>query len=121
LITKTLLVKHVVGLVKHQNLQLGGVHNALLDHILHSTWGANHHRAVHPGGASSSVRRDGSANDETVEELTHDLHDTDDLAGQFTGRGQNQGLGGLLGLFGAEVDPAQDVKDEGSGLASTRL
>lgn len=121
LVTETLLVEHVVGLVKHQDSELSRIHNPPLNHILYSAGGAHHNRAGHSRGASGTIRRNSCTNHQTVEELTHDLDDTNDLTGQLTSRGKNQGLRSLLKLLGTKVETAEDIEDEGGGLASTGL
>lgn len=97
------------------------VHDALLDHIHNSTRGTDDNGAVHTHGASGGIGRNSSTNDEIVKELTHHLDNADNLTCQLTGRGQDQGLWGLLGLVGGEVETAQNVEDKRGSLAGTRL
>lgn len=121
LITQTLLVEHVIGLIKNKNLESGGNHSTFLDQIHNGTRGTNDHRGFQFRGAAVGVCRNGRTDNKPLKELSHNLNNTDDLTSQFTSRGQDQGLRRLLHLLRGQVETAEDIQHEGGGLSGTRL
>lgn len=121
LVTQTLLVEHVIGLIKNKNLESSGDHSTSLDHIHNGTRCANDHRGFQFRRTAVGVCRNGRTNEKPRKELSHNLNDTDDLTSQFTSWGQDQGLRCLLHLLRREVETAKDIQHEGGGLSGTRL
>ena len=117
LVTQTLLVKHVVGLVNNKNLQLRGVELLALAKIHDGS------RSSHDDAASNTrLARDGAGNggldNQVLAELTNGLNNGLDLAGKLSAGSKQKGLR-LMG-FG-EVDARKNGKDESGSLSSTGL
>ncbi len=121
LIAETLLVEHVVGLVKHEHLELVGNKGTPFNHVPYGSRSANDNGALQSFRTAVSIGRDGCANDESVNELTHDLDDAKNLTGKLSRRGQNQCLRSLLHLLRRQVDTTQSVQNESGGLSGTGL
>lgn len=121
LVTETLQVQHIVGLVQNKDLQLGRVQDTLLYHLLYSARSADHNRAHQARRTVRSAHRDSSTNDQIFEELTHNRNNTDNLAGELTSWSQNHGLGCVLRLLSGKIDTAQDVENKSGGLSGTGL
>lgn len=113
------LAQHLVGLVKGKDLHAVGLQEVSVDHVEHSTGGTDDDlRARRELG---NVLLDGGTTDAGVAVDVHVVTEGDndllDLLGQFSGRGQDQGLRLLL----AGVDSLQDGDGEGGGLTGTGL
>lgn len=117
LVTQTLLVKHVVGLVNNENLQLRDVKLPAFDKVHDSS------RSSHDDAASNTrLARDGTGNsgldNQILAELTDGLDDGLDLAGKLSAGSKQKGLR-LVGL--GQVDAGENGKDESGSLSSTGL
>lgn len=121
LIAKTLLVEHVIGLVKNEHFELVGDDSTPLDHVPYGSGSANYNRALQSFGTTLSIGRNSCANNESIKELTHDLDDAKNLTGKLSGRGQDQSLRCLLHFLRGQVDTAQSVQNESGGLSGTGL
>lgn len=117
LLTQTLLIEHVVGLVENQDAKLRHIELSARNDILDSSR-SSHNDGGPDGLITNKSTRDGGGNVQVGDESSDSPDDTLNLARQLSTRGQGEGLG-LLGL--AEVDPRQYRGDEGGSLASARL
>lgn len=116
LISKTLLIQHVVGLVQNKNLDTTAVQQLPPDHVHDGTGRTNNDLAlkflIAPAGIGN-----GSGDHKAFHVLAHLLNHTHDLTCQFATGRKDKGLRG----DGRQVHAAQHVEGKGRSLASARL
>jgi hypothetical protein len=116
LLAQTLLVKHVISFVKHQNLDASGVDQPPPQHVGDGTRCA--HKDVRLVLHATSRRVwNGGHRLQALHELAHVCDDAQNLTCELAAGRKNE----CLGLKVAEVDARQNVEREGSGLAGTGL
>ena len=116
LLAQTLLVKHVIGFVKYQNLDARGVDQPPPQHVGDGTRCA--HKDVRLVFHAASRRVWNSSHClQTLHELAHVCDDAQDLTCELAAGCKDE----CLGLKLANVDARQTVEGKGSGLAGTRL
>jgi hypothetical protein len=87
--------EHLVGLVENEDLEVVALEEALLHHVVDTTWGADNdvHSLLED---LDFIADDGSADagvDLHANELSDLLHDEGDLLGELSGRRNNKSLG----------------------------
>lgn len=111
--------KHLIGLVKHEHLHRIGLEEPTLDHVLDTTWSADHDlRTILK---SLHIITDTGTTNTCVALHVHEVTNGDDnllnLLSQLTGWGKNQGLA-LLDVW---VEFLKNGDGESGSLSGTRL
>jgi len=111
--------KHLIGLIEDEHLDLVGLEDTALDHIVDTARSANDDLGALLEGLH--VLADIGTTDTGVALNAHEVTNGDDdlldLLGKLTGRGEDQSLAGLE----VGVDLLEGRDGEGSGLSGTRL
>lgn len=92
LLTETLLVEHVVGLIDDENLQLTGIKLAALNNVHAGARRADNDRTLDTCRSVDGARN-GGLYDELRNELTNRLDDVLDLTRQLSSGCKDKGLG----------------------------
>ena len=96
LISKTLLIQHVVGLVKDKDFDLVSHQLAAFDHVHSSPGGADNDlnfKAI--SIAVCDLRWNSDTRGQPFDEVSHDLNDSKDLTGQLTAWRKYKSLRGV--------------------------
>lgn len=113
------LGKHFIGFIHDEHLDVLNLEDTSLDHVEDSTWSTNDNLGA--GVQGSDIVGDGGTTNTSVDGNFHVGGQGEDnlldLQGQFSGWGQDQGLGGLDVL----VDSLQGRDGEGGSLTGTGL
>mmetsp|Transcript_14782 Transcript_14782/g.25605 ORF Transcript_14782/g.25605 Transcript_14782/m.25605 type:complete len:510 (-) Transcript_14782:111-1640(-) len=112
--------KHLIGLIKHKRLDVGGIQRSAVDEIVDTTRGTDDQMRRVGLENPDILRHAGATNASVALELhviTQGLDDLLDLLGQLAGGSENHGLHFRHG----GVDILQASDDKGCGLAHTGL
>mmetsp|Transcript_39530 Transcript_39530/g.86102 ORF Transcript_39530/g.86102 Transcript_39530/m.86102 type:complete len:348 (+) Transcript_39530:319-1362(+) len=111
--------KHLIGLIKHEALDVIGAQRPPTEHVVHATGGT--HDAVHTALESALILAHAGATNAGValhlEVVAQSAHDLLDLLRQLTGGGQDESLA----LHDSVVELVEDASAESRGLTGTGL
>ena len=117
LVTKTLLVQHVVRLIEHEDFQLADIQLPTLDQVQYRPGRADHDLRLNLLPLLGHLWN-GILNGERVNEASHHLHNAHDLSRQLPTRCKTQSLRrGGLGI----IETREHRKNEGGGFARPGL
>ncbi len=109
--------KHFIGLIKDEELDKVWLEGAAVDHVVDTAWGTDDDVDAFLQGAD--IFADGGTTYATVDfdvhEVTESGNNRDDLAGQLTSWGEDEGLA----VLDVCVDGLENADSEGGGLTST--
>lgn len=114
LLAETCLVQHVVGFIKHENLDAGWVDHASLDLILNCAWRTDKYMCVEPLVPPAWVWDSGHGL-EAIHKLAHMCDNSENLSSKFAAGRKSK----RLWLNPADVDARQYVERESGRLAGT--
>ena len=121
LISKAGLVQHVVGLVEDKDFNLVSHQLAAFDHVHGSSRGADNNLSLEPISiAVCDLRGDSNSTLQTLDEVSHDLDDSEDLTGQLAAWRKYKSLRGVDHRVRI-VKTRQNVKNKCCCLSSARL
>lgn len=109
--------EHLVSLVKHEQLEVVGLHETTFHHV-HNSSGSSDNNMDSTLEDSDVFAHNSSSNagvNLNFREFANGVDHVGDLHRQLTGRGDNEGLA----VGGSCVDTLEDADSEGSGLTSS--
>lgn len=117
--------QHLVGLVEHEQLQVVGLEETSLHHVVNTAWGTDNDVGATALQLLDVILDDGTTDASlhlNLHVLTNGVDDVSDLLRQFTGWGDNEGLA-VVGdaALGISVNALENTDGEGTSLTSTRL
>jgi hypothetical protein len=117
LVPESLLIQHVVSLIKDKDAELRDIQLSASNDIHHCTWSTDNDTSS-DGFSARECARDRSSNLLILDKATYGVNNSFNLSRQFSARCKSKSLG--LVRF-AEVNSRQYRGHKGSGFASARL